>query len=232
MGCFDNSMVVIIKKGDTLDQKTFPQGPSCFFSFPVTSDGGMKTLFYITILVGSLMLPALDGVRVAAVVLVKNVTSEVMRLVVSGDYAEIRSVDGEDFEEVINEAKRVVIVVFHRELRASSRGEADELDAAVKKLPGRVLVAKIKAEENRELLDRLSISVMPTVRIYQSGRMVRNFEGGVGKDELISAVNRCLDHSNSGKSGPGYIGPMEKDWLPQGVQRTSSKFKGSTGSLE
>lgn len=184
------------------------------------------------LLIGGLMLPAFEDVRIASIALVKGLASEVKRMVVSGDYAEIRSVDGEDFEEVINEPRRVVIVVFHKKLRMSKQGEAHELEEEIKQLPARVLVAKITAEENTDLLRKLNISELPTVRVYQSGRLVRNFEREVGKDELISTVKSCLGRPDAGQSGPGYIGPMEQDWLPEGVYRTSPGLRAPTGKFE
>ncbi len=99
------------------------------------------------------MLPASRGLRVAAIGLLKSVASSIERLVIRGDYAEIRMVDGEEFDMVINEPGRVVIVVIQNELTAASRSETHELDEEIKRLPGKVLVAKVIAERNQALLE-------------------------------------------------------------------------------
>ena len=189
----------------------------------------MKTLFYVTLFVVGLMLPASEGVRLATIGLIKGVVSEVERLVLRGDYAEVRSVDGETFDKVIVERNRVVIVVFHDKLKSTSRSELHNTMEAIKKLPRRVLLAKVTAEANKPLLDKLGISVLPTIRVYQAGRLVRDFGGEMAEEELVSVVNDCL---NRKKYGPGYIGPMDKNWIPDGVQRSLSRPKAPASKLE
>ena len=178
------------------------------------------------------MLPASESMRVSAIGLIKGIASEVERLVIRGDYAEIRSVDAEDFDDVIKEPKRVVIVIFDKKLSASSRGKNHDLDEAIKKLPARVLVAKVSAEENRSLMKELNISELPTIRIYQSGSLVSSFERQLGEEELVRVVDRCLNRGKSDGSEAGYIGPMNDDWLPEGVYRNSFRFKGPGSKLE
>ena len=178
------------------------------------------------------MLPAAKDIRLAAVRMVVEVAGSVERMVLRGDYAEIRSVDGKDFDKVINERNRVVIVVVHNKIRSSSRSEMHDMDEAIKKLPGRVLVAKVIAEENGPLLQRLNISTLPTIRVYQAGRIIHDFKGGVGKEALIGAVETCLNNSDVRRAGPGYIGPMDKNWIPEGVQRSLSRPKIPASKLE
>lgn len=178
------------------------------------------------------MLPAAKDIRLAAVKMAVEVAGSIERMVLRGDHAEIRSVDGKDFDKVIGERNRVVIVVVHNKLRSSSHSEMHDMDEAVKKLPGRVLVAKVVAEKNRPLLQRLNISTLPTIRVYQAGRLIHDFKGGAGKDALISAVETCLNNSDVRRAGPGYIGPMDENWIPEGVKRSLSRPKMPASKLE
>ena len=178
------------------------------------------------------MLPAAKDVRLAAFKMVLDVAGGIERMVLRGDHAEIRSVEGKDFDKVIRERNRVVIVVVHNKLRSSSRSKLRDIDEAVKKLPGRVLVAKVIAEENTLLLKKLNISTLPTIRVYQAGRLIHDFKGGVDKEDLIRAVETCLNNSDARNTGPGYIGPMDKNWIPEGVQRSLSGPKMPASKLE
>lgn len=192
----------------------------------------MKAILYTLLVMGALLLPASRGIRVAAISLLKSVARSIERIVIRGDYAEVRMVDGDEFDLVINEPDRIVIVVIQSELTASSRSETQELDAAIKHLPAKVLVAKVIAERNAPLLKRLNIPVLPNVRIYKAGKMVREFRQEVDKDELIKTVNHYLNVPNSAKSGSGYIGPMDEDWMPEGVQQKRSKPKAAMSRFE
>ena len=180
------------------------------------------------------MLPASRGLRVAAIGLLKSVASSIERLVIRGDYAEIRMVDGEEFDMVINEPGRVVIVVIQNELTASSRSETHELDEEIKRLPGKVLVAKVIAERNQALLERLNIPNVPNIRVYSRGKMVREFKGKVNKDELLSTVHHYLDNPfmPDKQVAGGYIGPMDENWIPKGVQVKPSKPKAPMSPLD
>lgn len=180
----------------------------------------MKTIFYICLMLGALLLPASKGIRDATISLIKSVASSIERLVIRGDYAEVRIVDADEFEMTINEPGRVVIVVFQSGMAESSTPEKREFDDTIKSLPGKVLVAKVMANSNASLLKRLNVNTIPTIMIYSRGEMVRSYKGTVDKDDLVATVNQCLDSSPK-VSQKGYVGPMKKDWLPPGVQTTS-----------
>ncbi|MCP5535561.1 MAG: hypothetical protein H7A51_04905 [Akkermansiaceae bacterium] len=192
----------------------------------------MKAILYTILVLGALMLPASRGVRIAAISLLKSVAAGIERMVIRGDYAEVRMVDADEFDQVINEPGRIVIVVIQNELTASSRGETHDLDEEIKRLPAKVLVAKVIAERNTSLLEKLNVPAVPNVRIYKDGRMMREFRGKVDKSEFINTVNGYLKHVDSVGSGSGYIGPMDENWMPEGVQEKQSKPKAPVGRLK
>lgn len=179
----------------------------------------MKAIFYICLVLGALVLPASKGVRDAAIGVVTAVASGIERLVIRGDYAEVRLVDGDEFEKVIREKDRLVIVAVRNELTASSRSETQEIDGVIKRLPATVLVAKVIAERNMELLKRLKIPSIPNMRIYSNGLMVKEFRGRVDKAEFKRVVEHYLENpvGSGGGTGPTII-PMKEDWMPDGVE--------------
>ncbi len=181
----------------------------------------MKFLITIILLTGALFLPASKGVRDNAITMITAIASGVERLVMRGDYAEIRLVDGDEFDEVIREPGRVVIVVVQKEISSSSRRKTLDLDHAMKELPGKVLIAKVMAERNTALLTRLKIAQVPAIRVYRNGVLLEKFNTDVDKDRFIEFIEARLadgpEKVATSDSAPD-IRPMSDDWLPPGVE--------------
>ncbi len=192
----------------------------------------MKAIFYICLVLGTLLLPASKGLRDGAVVFIKAMATGIERLVIRGDYAEVRIVDGDEFEMVINEPGRLVIVAVQNEMSTASKSDSQELDEAIRRLPARVLVAKVIAERNAPLLTYLDIPAVPTMRIYSRGKMVKEFKGKVNKDDFLSVVQYYLENPGGHKGGDPYMGPMRADWMPDGVQERWEKTKAPSTPLE
>lgn len=184
----------------------------------------MKALFTIILVMGALLLPASKGVRDTVIAALSAIAGGVERLVMRGDYAEIRLVDDHEFDNVIREPGRLVIVVVQKELTASSRGQTIDLDHAMKELPGKVLIAKVIAERNSKLISRLEITDVPTIRVYREGYMLRKFDVNVDKDDFVSYISARLRDKPSDfkKDEAPDIRPMKEDWLPPGVEKKDS----------
>mgnify|MGYP002640421795 CR=1 FL=1 len=182
----------------------------------------MKTILYICIALAVVVLAASEGMRHAAVSAFKSLTIGIGRLVVGSDYAEIRVVEGHEFDQVINEPGRVVIVVLQSELSAGSHGKNQDLERSIKELPAQILVAKIMVERNQELLKRLDVSAIPALQIYVRGKLVKGFSGNIDKTEFLNAVNESLQNRENTK-GASSITPLKKDWLPPGIEAVPSK---------
>jgi len=182
----------------------------------------MKTIFYICMALGALLLPVSEGIRDAVVVAIKSVATGIERMMIRGDYAEIRVVEGDEFDKVVNEPRRLVIVAVQSELSAGSRGVNGELEKAIRRLPAEVLVAKVIAERNQKLLQRLNIPAIPTLQIYSRGKLVRQFSGNINKTEFLVVMNENLKNHASGEGG-GVITPLKKDWMPPGIEAEPSK---------
>lgn len=166
-------------------------------------------------------MPASKGIRDTAITALSAIATGVERLVMRGDYAEIRLVDGNEFDKVIREPGRIVIVVVQRELTASSRSETLELDHAMKELPGKVLIAKVIAERNTALMTRLKISTIPIIHVYREGQLLKKFEASVETEEFTKFIRARLedDPAKPSRDSEPDIRPMREDWLPPGVQK-------------
>ena len=182
----------------------------------------MKSFLYICLAVAALMLPVSERMRSVAIEVATVAITGLDQIIFKGGYAEVRMVDGAEFEAVINESGRVVIADFHHEQISVARSDKSELDASINRLPSRVLVAKVLAGRNMELMDRLQIQNLPTLRVYREGQLLEEFKGTVDQKQFLEIVQYHLDHPNSKPHRGGYIGPIENNWLPEGVEMRGS----------
>lgn len=172
------------------------------------------------------MLAASKELRITAISVVQVTARSIKQLAFRGNQAEIRTIKASEFDSVITEPGRIVVVVIENKLTAESAKKRHELEDGLRELPSKVLLAKLVAEGNGSLLKRLNIPQIPNVRIYIRGEMVGEFKGRVDKNELIKAIQYHLDNPNVpvGRES-GYIGPMDDGWLPPGIESKSSKSK-------
>ncbi|MBT8043495.1 MAG: hypothetical protein KJO79_00975 [Verrucomicrobiae bacterium] len=171
------------------------------------------------------------GIRDGVIALVKSVATGIERIIIRGDYAEIRYVDDSDFDMAIAEPGRVVIVVFQNELRTASRSETHELETELKKLPAKVLIAKVIVERNETLLDRIKIDQVPAIRIYMAGKLVREFSDRFDEKDIMHVVQYQLHHPPS-TTAEAYMGPMQHDWLPKGVRKIEAEKEAPVTPLD
>lgn len=146
-------------------------------------------------------------------------------------YAEVRMVTNDDFDEVVNEPGRLVIVDIETEQKTVQRGSKSELDTAMQDLPSKVLIAKVLPERNIALMDRLQIHNIPMLRIYREGVLLEEFTGEVDRDRFISTVNHHLSNPDSKPHQSSHIRPLSENWLPEGVQKKSKDAPSSPFEL-
>ncbi len=186
----------------------------------------MKSILYIMLIAGSVVLAVSKGLRETTLSIVKVAANGIERMVMRGDHAEVRTIDGDEFELVINEPGRIVVVVIENKLSTASKKKSHDLEYTIRQLPAKVLFAKVVAESNGALLKRLNIPQVPNVRIYVRGELAGEFKGRVDQDEILKAIQHYVDHpdASSGQER-GYIGPMDEDWMPHGIEDKSGKKK-------
>lgn len=164
------------------------------------------------------MLPVSERARTALFQVALTLMTGVEQVLFRGDMAEVRIVNGDNFEETINTPDRLVIVDFHHEEISAEKSEKSELDAAISRLPSKVIVAKVLAGRNIELMDSLRVHNVPTKRVYREGKLLEEFKGSIDQKHFLSVVNHHIENPNSQPRHEGYIGPLSRDWLPDGVE--------------
>ena len=178
----------------------------------------MKTFFYICLLAGALALPTSERARSIVTNVGGAAFNGVEEMFFGDGHAEIRTVDEGNFDTTIQTPGRLIIVDFHHEVISVARSDKSDLDHSISLLPSRILVAKVLAEKNIELLDKLQIHNVPTLRIYRDGEILEEFKGKVDRERFLKIVQYHMDNPNSRPQHTGYIGPLGKNWLPDGVE--------------
>lgn len=177
----------------------------------------MKTLITTVLLLGAILLPVSKGFRDSVIHGLTVIASSAERFILRGDYSEIRTIDEGEFDEVIREPGRLVLVVVQKKL--NSGGSLKKIDRLLKELPSKVLIAKIKVDKNSALMERLHIQELPSIHIYREGSLLRKFEGDIQASELKEYIDARLTERTVSGDGQVDIRPLHDDWLPPGVEK-------------
>ncbi|MEL6497014.1 MAG: thioredoxin [Planctomycetota bacterium] len=68
---------------------------------------------------------------------------------------------------------------------------------------GRVIVAQIDTDQNRDLAHRFEISAVPTIVIFKDGEPVSRFVGLTGYDKLASALEDAIEGRAASEAATG-----------------------------
>ena len=83
-----------------------------------------------------------------------------------------------------------VVVDFNAKWCGPCRKLSPILDEIETTLAGKIKVAKIDADTNRELLTKYSVSGLPSLLIFKSGEPVERMVGFVPKSTIISSIEK------------------------------------------
>lgn len=101
----------------------------------------------------------------------------------------VLKITGENFEsEVINSDKKV-IVDFYAEWCAPCKMMSPIIDDIAEELDGKIKVGKVNTDENIELAQRFEIMSIPTILIFEKGKIIKTFVGLTDKTSILSEIN-------------------------------------------
>lgn len=133
-----------------------------------------------------------------------------------------------EYDSFIATHDKLVIVDFYADWCGPCRQLGPVLEKVAGEFDKDVVLGKVNVDQARELAGKLGVTAIPDVRLYRDGVMVDRFQGTIPEAELREKVNRHTfglgaksgtpKEGEEGKVEPA-IRPMEKDWLPPGVER-------------
>ena len=99
-----------------------------------------------------------------------------------------------EFEEKVIAASssQPVIVDFWAEWCAPCRMLGPILEGVVEELQGKVSLAKVNVDENRELAVTYQISAVPSVKIFRDGKVAKEFVGVKAEGDLKQMLSEVV----------------------------------------
>jgi thioredoxin 1 len=103
---------------------------------------------------------------------------------------QIREVNEDNFEQVVLQSDRPVLVDFWAPWCGPCRALAPTLEAIATDWAGRARVVKLNVDVSPSSAERFSVRALPTLVLFKNGREVGRLLGAVNKTEIA----RRLDH--------------------------------------
>ncbi len=103
---------------------------------------------------------------------------------------EIKSTQQFD-DEVLNSSKPV-FVDFWAEWCGPCRAVSPAVEEVSKEYDGKVNFVKVNVDENNELTSRYNIYSIPTLAIFQNGKVIAQAAGAASKDKIIAYIDKNI----------------------------------------
>ena len=100
------------------------------------------------------------------------------------------SVTEETFKEEVLDSNVPVVVDFNAKWCGPCRKLSPILNEIETTLDGKVKIAQIDADVNRDLLTKYSVSGLPSLLIFKDGEPVERMVGFVPKTTIISSIEK------------------------------------------
>lgn len=102
----------------------------------------------------------------------------------------VRNITDSDFAEVTGNG--LSLVDFWAPWCYPCRIQGPILEKVVEKVGDKARVCKLNVDENRENAEKFGITGIPSLLIFKDGRMVKQFMGVQGENELVSALESFM----------------------------------------
>lgn len=106
-----------------------------------------------------------------------------------GSSKNIIAVTDANFEDKVLKSELPVIVDYWAEWCAPCRIIAPVLDEVAEEYAGRLMVAKMNVDENREIPEKYAVRGIPTLMIFKNGNVAATKIGAMSKSQLSAFID-------------------------------------------
>jgi len=104
----------------------------------------------------------------------------------------VKHVSDASFEADVIQSATPVLVDYWAEWCGPCRAIAPMLDEVAKEYQGRLEVAKMNVDQNREIPAKFGIRGIPTLMLFKEGELVATHTSALGKSQLIALIEPHL----------------------------------------
>jgi thioredoxin 1 len=104
----------------------------------------------------------------------------------------IKHVSDSSFESDVIQSEKPVLVDFWAEWCGPCKGIAPILDEASKAYDGRLQIAKLNVDENRDVPAKFGIRGIPTLMLFKGGELAATKVGALNKAQLTAFLDGHL----------------------------------------
>ncbi|MFM7697522.1 MAG: thioredoxin TrxA [Limnohabitans sp.] len=104
----------------------------------------------------------------------------------------IKHITDDNFEHIVIESKDTVLVDFWAEWCGPCKMIAPVLDEAANTFEGKLKIAKMNVDENREIPAKFGIRGIPTLMLFKDGQLAATKVGAMSKSQLNEFLQQQL----------------------------------------
>ena len=104
----------------------------------------------------------------------------------------IKTITDASFEADVLQSSVPVLVDYWAEWGGPCRSIAPVLDELATQYEGKVQIAKMNVDENREVPAKFGIRGIPTLMIFKDGQLAQTQVGAVGKAQLVALIDKNI----------------------------------------
>ncbi|MCC6934053.1 MAG: thioredoxin [Deltaproteobacteria bacterium] len=101
-------------------------------------------------------------------------------------------INDSDFEAQVLKNDLLVLVDFWAPWCAPCRSIAPTLEEIANELSGKMIVAKVNVDQNKEYAEKYSVKGIPNLIFFKGGQPQQQIRGLISKQEILDVIKKLL----------------------------------------